>query len=268
MRLMFDRFSRPIMYLRISVTDKCNLRCRYCMPSKGVPLRRHEDLISFEQITAVARASVHLGVTKIRLTGGEPLVRRGIVDLVGMLAPIEGLQHLAMTTNGTLLSTFARPLKEAGLDSLNISLDTLAAERYRFLTRGGRIEDAIAGIEAAHRQEFPVKVNMVVLQDTQAEEIDGMRQFCTERGLQLQLINHFDLGSDKGDSYGFDRPPSCASCNRIRLMADGMLKPCLHSDVEVRVDFSRIEDSILEAAFSKPERGGACRNRVMSQIGG
>ena len=265
---MFDRFNRPITYLRISVTDKCNLRCRYCMPPEGVPPRRHDDLMSFEQMTAVAGASVHLGVSKIRLTGGEPLVKRGIVDLVRMLAGIEGLEHLAMTTNGTLLSTFAQPLREAGLDSLNISLDTLDAERYRFLTRVGRIEDALAGLDAARREGFPVKVNMVVLKDTRSEEVDGMRQFCAERGLRLQLINHFDLGSEKSDSYGFDRPPSCARCNRIRLMADGKLKPCLHSDLEVKLDFSRLEECLREAAFSKPERGGACRNRAMSQIGG
>jgi len=265
---MFDRFSRPISYLRISVTDKCNLRCRYCMPPEGVMPRRHEDLLSFEQMTAVARAAVRLGVTKIRLTGGEPLVKRGIPDLVRMLAGIEGLEHLAMTTNGTLLPKFALPLREAGLDSVNISLDTLEAEKYRFLTRGGSVEDALAGIEAARKEGFPVKINMVVLEDTRPQEIEAMRRFCEECGLRLQLINHYDLGRKKSDSYGFDRPPSCAHCNRIRLMADGMLKPCLHSDLEVKLDFSRLKDSLKEAAFLKPEHGDMCRNRAMSQIGG
>jgi GTP 3',8-cyclase len=261
---MFDRFNRPITYLRISVTDKCNLRCLYCMPPEGVSPRRHQDLLSFEQMTAVAR----LGVTKIRLTGGEPLVKRCITDLVRMLAGIEGLQHLAMTTNGTLLAKFARPLRKAGLDSVNVSLDTLDADKYRFLTRGGSREDALAGVEAARQEGFPVKINMVVLEGTRKQEIEAMRRFCEERGLQLQLINHYDLGRKKTDSYGFDRPPFCARCNRIRLMADGMLKPCLHSDLEVKIDFSRLEDSLKEAAFSKPERGSTCRNRVMSQIGG
>ncbi len=265
---MFDRFDRPITYLRISVTDKCNLRCLYCMPAEGVPPRHHRDLLSFEQMTAVARAAVRLGVSKIRLTGGEPLVRRDIVALVRMLAGIEGLEHLGMTTNGTLLAGLARDLREAGLDSLNVSLDTVEGERYRFLTRGGSITDALAGIETARREGFPVKINMVVLEDTRSEEVDGMRRFCAERGLALQLINHFDLGRRKGDSYGFDRPPSCARCNRIRLMADGMLKPCLHSDLEMPVDFSRLEQSLKEAAFAKPERGGTCRSRLMSQIGG
>jgi GTP 3',8-cyclase len=265
---MFDRFDRPITYLRISVTDKCNLRCRYCMPPEGVTLRRHEDLISLEQIAAAAQAAVRLGVTKIRLTGGEPLVKKGIVELVRMLAGIQGLHHLAMTTNGTLLTRYARPLREAGLDSLNISLDTLGAERYRFLTRGGNVQDARAGISAAVGQGFPVKINMVVLEDTGPQEIEALKRFCTERGLTLQLINHFKLTEKKEDSYSFDRPPSCARCNRVRLLADGMLKPCLHSDREVMLDFSRLEESFREAVLLKPERGGTCQNRAMSQIGG
>ncbi len=265
---MFDRFERSITYLRISVTDKCNLRCRYCMPAGGVPVRPHGDFLSFEQITAVARAAVGLGVTKIRLTGGEPLVKRGIVELVRMLAGIEGLGHLAMTTNGTLLARRATALREAGLDSLNVSLDTLDAERYGFLTRGGSIDQALAGIRAARAAGFPVKINMVVLQDTGGDEIEGMKKLCDRLGAQLQLINHYELGREKTDSYGFDRPPSCARCNRIRLMADGMLKPCLHSDREIRLDFSRLEESLREAVLAKPERGGTCRLRAMSQIGG
>ena len=135
---MYDSYNREITYLRISVTDKCNLRCRYCMPEEGVPVRRHEEFLSFEEITAVVRAAVKLGVTKVRLTGGEPLVKRGIVDLVRMVRSVEGLRHLAMTTNGTLLARFAGELKAAGLDSVNVSLDTLDPERYRHLTRGGR----------------------------------------------------------------------------------------------------------------------------------
>jgi cyclic pyranopterin phosphate synthase len=265
---MFDRFERPITYLRISVTDKCNLRCRYCMPAEGVPLRKHEDFLTLEQMTAAARAAVGLGVTKIRLTGGEPLVKRGIVDLVRMLAGIEGLAHLAMTTNGTYLARYARPLKEAGLDSLNVSLDTLDPDLYRELTRGGEISDVREGIHAAIAEGFPVKLNMVVLPDTAGDGIARMREFCAGIGARLQLINHFELFREKQDSYAFDRPPSCAGCNRIRLMADGMLKPCLHSDIEVPLDFTRLEESLREAILSKPRRGGACVNRAMPQIGG
>jgi GTP 3',8-cyclase len=265
---MLDRFDRPITYLRISVTDKCNLRCTYCMPAEGVPQREHRDFLTLEQVTEVARAATGLGVTKIRLTGGEPLVKRGIVDLVRMIGALPGLEHLAMTTNGVLLADMARPLKEAGLDSVNVSLDTLDPERYRRLTRGGEIGRALEGIRAAVAAGLPVKVNMVVLADTGPEEIETQRHWCTGLGVRLQLINHYDLSREKGERYAFDRPPSCGACNRIRLMADGMLKPCLHSDEEIPLDFSRLAESLREAILAKPRRGGACTNRVMTQIGG
>ena len=265
---MRDSFDRDITYLRISVTDKCNLRCTYCMPPEGVPPLRHEDLVSLEQMAAVARAAVGLGVTKVRLTGGEPLVRRGIVDLVAMLAAIDGIGHLGMTTNGTLLAPLAGSLRAAGLHSVNLSLDTLDPDRYRALTRGGNIADALAGLEAALAAGFPVKVNTVVLEDTSAEELARMRAFCDAKGARLQLINHFQLAERKREQYAFDRPPSCDRCNRIRLTADGRLKPCLHSDDEVRLDFERLEESLREAIRGKPRRGGACTVRTMAQIGG
>ena len=265
---MRDSFDRDITYLRISVTDKCNLRCQYCMPPEGVPPRRHEDLLSLEQMAEVARVAVGLGVTKVRLTGGEPLVKRGILGLVGMIASIEGLEHLAMTTNGTLLAPIARRLRETGLDSINLSLDTLDPERYRVLTRGGTLDDALAGLAAALEAGFPVKINMVVLADTSDGEVERMRAFASENGARLQLINHFELGEPKRDEFAFDRPPPCEKCNRIRLTADGMLKPCLLSDEEVRLDFSRLEESLREAILGKPRRGGACTARAMPQIGG
>jgi cyclic pyranopterin phosphate synthase len=254
--------------MRISVTDKCNLRCVYCMPPEGVPVRRHADFLTLEQMTEAARAAVRLGVTKIRLTGGEPLVKRGIVRLVGMIASIEGLAHLAMTTNGTLLAPLARELAEAGLDSVNVSLDTLDPVRYRELTRGGAIEDALAGIAAARAAGIPVKLNMVVMEGGDQSEITRMREFADGIDARVQLINHYELFREKGDTYAFDRPPACAGCNRIRLTADGMLKPCLHSDQEVPLDFSRLEDSLRAAVAAKPRRGGSCTNRSMPQIGG
>ena len=265
---MYDSYNRRIDYLRISVTDKCNLRCRYCMPEEGVPERRHEDFLSFEQITEVVRAAVRLGVIKVRLTGGEPLVKRGIVDLVRMIRSVEGLEHLAMTTNGTLLVRHAAGLKAAGLDSLNISLDTLDAERYRYLTRGGEIGQVLEGIGAALAEGFPVKINMVVLEDTAEGEIERLRRFCSRRGLKLQLINHFALNAEKRDSYHYDRPPRCQECNRIRLLADGSLKPCLHSDEEIPIDLNDIEGSLRRTVARKPARGLACTGRNMVEIGG
>jgi cyclic pyranopterin phosphate synthase len=265
---MRDSFDRDITYLRISVTDKCNLRCRYCMPPEGVPRLAHEDLLSLEQMTEVARAAVGLGVTKVRLTGGEPLVKRGIIGLVRMIASIDGLEQLGMTTNGTLLAPIAGRLRHAGLGSINLSLDTLDPERYRGLTRGGTLDDALAGLSAALDAGLPVKINMVVLDDTGDGEVERMREFAAARGARLQLINRFELGEPKRDRTDFDRPPPCGACNRIRLTADGMLKPCLHSDEEVRVDFSRLEDSLRAAILAKPRRGLSCTARAMPQIGG
>jgi GTP 3',8-cyclase len=265
---MFDRFDRPITYLRISVTDKCNLRCLYCMPEQGVPVRRHEDLLTLEQLAAAAKAAVELGVTKIRLTGGEPLVRRGIVELVHMISVIPGLEQLALTTNGTLLAPRARELRAAGLGSVNVSLDTLDPERYRWITRGGSLDHARAGVQTARDAGFPVKVNMVVLDDESRREIEPMRSYCASVGAGLQLINHFDLTRRKRDDYAFDRPPACAGCNRIRLLADGVLKPCLHSDEEIRLDPARLRESLQEAILAKPRHGGECVSRSMRQIGG
>jgi cyclic pyranopterin phosphate synthase len=238
------------------------------MPEEGVPLRRHEEFLSHERIVEVVRAAVGLGLTKIRLTGGEPLVKRGIVELVGMIRAVPGVRQLAMTTNGTLLAGLAAALRRAGLDSLNVSLDTLEAERYARLTRGGDIRRVLEGLEAAREAGFPVKINMVVLEDTAPEEIQRMRGFCGERGLALQLINHFDIASAKRQEYLFDRPPKCATCNKIRLLADGQLKPCLHSDQEFPLDPRDIEGSLRRTIEAKPENGCACTNRVMSQIGG
>jgi len=265
---MYDSYNRRIDYLRISVTDKCNLRCRYCLPEEGVPVRRHGEMLRHERIVEVVRAGVHLGLTKIRLTGGEPLVKRGIVELAAMIRCVPGVQHLAMTTNGTLLSALAAPLRRAGLDSLNVSLDTLDPQRYRYLTRWGELADALAGVEAALREGFPLKINMVVLEDTTALEIERMRAFCREKGARLQLINHFALDRTKRQDYRFDRPPKCADCNKIRLLADGQLKPCLHSDLEIPLDPADIEGSLRRTILAKPANGLVCTNRSMAQIGG
>ena len=146
---MLDRFNRNINYLRISVTDRCNLRCTYCMPECGVDLISHEEILTFEEITEIVRMGVKLGIDKVRITGGEPLVRRGVVDLVKMIAEIPGIDDFAMTTNGALLDQFAEPLKNAGLHRVNVSLDTLNPDRYKEITRVGDIKNVLVGIKAA-----------------------------------------------------------------------------------------------------------------------
>lgn len=160
---MQDLYGREINYLRVSVTDKCNLRCVYCMPEEGVEVRSHSEFLSFEQIAEVVQAGAEIGIKKIRLTGGEPLVKRGILQLVEMIRRIKDIEHIGMTTNGTLLAKAAAGLKKAGLDSINISLDTLDPARYREITRVGSIERVLEGIEAARAEGFPVKINTVVM---------------------------------------------------------------------------------------------------------
>ena len=181
-RSMFDRFDRPITYLRISVTDKCNLRCRYCMPAEGVPPRRHEDILTLEQLADAARAAVGLGVTKIRLTGGEPLVRRGIVDLVRMIASIEGLEHLAHDDQRDAPRARRAALRDAGLDSLNVSLDTLDPDRYREITRGGSDRGGARRNRRGAGRGLPVQDQHGRAGRRVAPEIQPMREFCDSIG--------------------------------------------------------------------------------------
>ncbi|MEJ2648430.1 MAG: radical SAM protein, partial [Sedimentisphaerales bacterium] len=160
---MIDGFGRKISYLRISVTDRCNLRCRYCMPEEGIRLLNHSDIMSFEEIVELTRIAVSMGITKVKLTGGEPLVRKGIVKLVESIAAIEGIEDFGMTTNGTLLAQYAHGLADAGLKRVNISLDTINSAKYKELTRCGCIDDVFNGIDAAKNTGFnPIKLNCVV----------------------------------------------------------------------------------------------------------
>lgn len=266
---MRDSLGREIRYLRISVTDRCNLRCVYCMPAEGVKLMRHEDVISFERITLVAEAAARLGFDKVRLTGGEPLARKGLPDLVSMLAKVRGIKRLAMTTNGTLLAPVAAELESRGLSSVNVSLDTLDPERYALLTRGGRLEEALAGIAAARAAGLPVKLNVVALEDSTEADLEAIRAYARGVGAAVQLIAHYDLHAPKRDGGApYDRPPKCSACDRLRLLADGSLRPCLHGDISLPVDFGDIEGSIRRAIELKPAHGGVCSDLEIGQIGG
>jgi cyclic pyranopterin phosphate synthase len=238
------------------------------MPPEGVPARRHADLLSFEDIARAARAAADLGITKIRLTGGEPLVRRGLADLVRMLAAVPGIATLAITTNATLFAPVAADLKAAGLTHINISLDTLDPARYSEVTRGGKLEGALRGIEAARALGLPLKINMVVFPETPAEEIERVRAYCDTMGASLQRIALYSLGSGKADGHACERPQPCASCNRIRLTADGMLRPCLRSELELPFDPRDPAASIRRAIERKPKEGGVCFDRAISEIGG
>ena len=268
---MFDSYNRRIDYLRVSVTDRCNLRCTYCMPESGITLKRHADILPYEQIIQIVSAAAALGIHKIRLTGGEPLVRKNISFLVRELKRVAGISEVSLTSNGTLLGSLAAELKRAGLDRLNISLDTLDAGKYRQITRNGELEMVLAGISAAAQAGFRfTKINMVLIPGFNDNEVETMQRFCRKNDLRLQRIHHYSLHDHETarKELTAERPLSCGVCNRLRLTADGKLKPCLFSDHEFAVDFRDIPASLERAVRAKPQHGVACRSRENWQIGG
>ena len=313
---MLDSFAREITYLRISITDRCNYRCRYCMPEEGVEKRAHGDICSLEELRDMAAAAVRCGVRKIRVTGGEPLVRRGAVDFCRMLAEIPGVEELCLTTNGSLLTEQAAALREAGVTRLNISLDTLKEERFRAITRAGALSDVLHGLESAERAGFEkIKLNCVLLggvnddeiadfaaltraHDWQVRFIERMPMGCgrdfgtylpakvvLERCPELEPVSHDGVAAccrfpgAKG-TVGLIAPMShafCSECSRIRITADGKLKPCLHSDAEITLrglSGEELEQAIRRGILMKPERhhmdetGVTETHRGMFAIGG
>lgn len=199
---MKDRFGRTIDYLRLSITDRCNLRCRYCMPEEGVPPMGHTDILSYEELLRVAAAALRLGVRKVRVTGGEPLVRRGIVEFIGRLAALPGAPEITLTTNGLLLADLAGPLKAAGLSRVNVSLDTLRPERFAAITRRPGLEKVLAALEAAEVAGLlPLKINMVPLRGVNEDEIADFARLTRERPWQVRFIEYMPVSS------GLDYPP-------------------------------------------------------------
>jgi len=265
---MYDRFKRKINYLRISVTDMCNLRCGYCMPAEGVKLMQHDDILSFEEITALTRQAVALGMDKVRLTGGEPLVRRDILALVEMLWQIKGIQDFAMTTNGILLPDYAPGLKAAGIQRLNISLDTLNPIRYRAITRSGRVGHVLAGVEAALQVGFQkIKLNCVIDQSPDEPDARAVAAFGAERGLDVRFIRQMDMAKGRfWRVFGGDGG-HCVTCNRLRLSSDGKIYPCLFSDLAYDIRELGVKKALCMAVAGKPESGHKSNNRF-HRIGG
>ena len=265
---MFDRFDRRIHYLRVSVTDLCNLRCVYCMPDRGVSLLRHRDILSFEEIEDVVRTAVDMGVDKVRLTGGEPLVRRDILVLVEMLARIEGIADYAMTTNGVLLADFAAGLKRAGLHRVNVSLDAVDPERYRRVTRGGRLDRVLAGIDAASAVGLtPVKLNCVVEDSSFEPDAQAVAAFAESRGLEARFIWRMDTAAGRFRPVEGGEGGHCERCNRLRLSSDGMVRPCLFSDLGFSVRELGAREAIRQAVEAKPEAGLSSANQFY-RVGG
>ena len=292
-----DSFQRPVNYLRISVTDRCNLRCVYCMPTRGVELRSHGDILSYEEIGTVAQAAAELGMGNIRLTGGEPLIRIGLPKLIEMLAGIKAVDNIALTTNGVLLAEYADELKAAGLERVNISLDTLKDDRFRAITRGeSELRQVLEGIEVAKRVGLePVKLNMVVISGVNDDEVldfaartvdedwhvrfielmpvagngDNAPRFVSAAEMRRRLeplgelepclpsagngpAKYFRLPGAKG-TIGFITPVSehfCFNCNRMRLTADGKLRPCLLSEYEIDLK-KPLREGISKAGLKK-----------------
>jgi len=200
-----DSFRRSINYMRISVTDRCNLRCIYCMPPEGVSWIPHENILSFEEIERVVSATATVGMRKIRITGGEPLVRRGIVQLVERLASIPGIDDIAMTTNAILMPQFAEPLARAGLQRINVSLDTLDPERFAHITRFDSLGKVLEGIEAAERAGLaPIKINAVVLRGINDGEVVDLARLTLEHPWHVRFIEAMPLGGNlpvEGDGF-------------------------------------------------------------------
>ena len=194
---LIDSFGRKINYLRLSVTDRCNMRCRYCMPEEGVDKLSHQDVLSYEELHRIARAAVALGIEKIRVTGGEPLVRKGIVPFLARLSAIDGLKQLVVTSNGQLLEEMAGELRAAGVQRLNISLDSLNPERFSAITRIGNLQRVMAGIAAADQAGFPVKINMVVMRGVNDDEIDAIASLAMERPYTVRFIEYMPSAGEE-----------------------------------------------------------------------
>ena len=334
---MKDSHGRVIDYLRISLTDKCNFRCIYCMPAEGVSVMSHDELLRIEEIETIALVATRIGIRSVRFTGGEPLVRKGVIDLVAALNDMPGIENISMTTNGVLLPEMAEELKAAGLSRVNISLDTLDPEQFTFITRVGRIESTLKGIDAALEAGFnPVKINAVTVRSLNQDYL-AFAKLSIDRPLHVRFIEYMPVGESTGadgtgwgkkdvvpseellsiineraraegipelvsmndddkplgwgparyfefpgaqGTVGFISPLSrhfCSECNRLRLTADGKLRPCLFSDREIDVRTAlreggedAVHDCFLEALNMKPDehhdKVGTERN--MSQIGG
>jgi cyclic pyranopterin phosphate synthase len=336
-----DQYRRPINYLRVSVTDRCNYRCLYCMPETGFAFKPHQEILRYEEIVRVVRVATELGISKVRLTGGEPLVRAGIDRLVADLGALPGVDDLSLTTNGALLARHALALKQAGLRRINISLDTLDADRFHRMTRHGYLNEVLDGIRAAEAAGLePVKLNTVVVRGFNDDQVASIARLTLEHPWHVRFIELMPVGSEEGclpgvcdgsscghsfvpvaemreriqaelgalipaeaarevvgngpakyyrlpggaGSVGFISAVSehfCERCNRLRLTADGFLRPCLMADGEIDLKTplragasdEEIGALIRQAVAQKPERHHLGEHqrplvRGMAQIGG
>jgi len=329
--LLVDSYGRRIKSMRISITDKCNFRCTYCMPAEGLPWLKKAEILSYEEIERVARVAVNLGIEQIRLTGGEPLVRRDVPELVRQLRQIEGLRSLSITTNGILLKQQVRALAEVGLNRINVSVDSLVREKFAKLTRRDQLERVLEGLEEVEKYPsiHPIKVNAVAIRDYSEEEALDFVRLARRKAYVMRWIEFMPLDADQiwrkediltgaelkaiieaeygplvpitsGDpsetarrytfsdgigEIGFINPvsePFCATCDRIRLTADGQLRTCLFATEETDLRSvirsgaadDILADTIRRAVWHKElkhyigDKRFKRANRSMSMIGG
>ncbi|MBT9136479.1 MAG: GTP 3',8-cyclase 1 [Firmicutes bacterium] len=312
---MRDQVGRSIDYLRLSLTAKCDLRCRYCQPEARLANISELDLADFLFFVQVAAS---LGISRVRLTGGEPLLKPGIVDFIGELAGVPGIKDIALTTNGTLLAGLALPLWRKGLKRVNISLDSLNPERYAYMTRGGELHRVMAGVYAALDSGlYPVKLNCVVIRGFNDDEVEAFADLTRHQDVAVRFIELMSFGEgtnfpatalvtmrelmdtlgpleaavqeSAGPAKVFRLPGAlgtigfisgtseyfCGGCNRLRVTAQGCVRPCLFADVEVDVaelivtrQFGALQSALQLAVANKPRRELSIDNRRMAEIGG
>ncbi len=239
------------------------------MPATGVEPMPHSAILSFEEIFDVVKYGVSLGINKVRITGGEPLVRKDITSLVKMLSELDGITDLAMTTNGILLEQFARSLVKAGLLRINISLDTTDPDRFREITHGGDISQVFQGIEAALSVGLkPLKINCVIRKDVNEPDAAAVAEWCSQRNLEVRFIHLMDLHSGSFTKVIGGEGGNCRICNRMRLTANGKLKPCLFNDIEYDIRTLGITEAWKEALSHKPACGTINTTGEFYNIGG
>lgn len=317
---MIDQYGRSITYLRISVTELCNLRCRYCMPEEGIYKKSHDEMLTEDELIQAVEAAASLGITKLRFTGGEPLIKKNIISICQRSAAVPGIREVCMTTNGILLPELAVPLQKAGVSRLNLSLDTLDPEKYAYITRGGNLNDFWNGFHAAMKAGFKkIKLNAVLIGGFNDDEIRSLSELTKQYPIDMRFIEMMPMCDSSGfgpDAYipytrvldilpraepiakdgsvaklyhlpgaqgniGLISPVSahfCNECNRIRMTADGKVKPCLHSNAEFPLkgqDFKGMYAQMKAAIWEKPKWHGELdaahksgAGRTMNQIGG
>ena len=265
---MYDRFDRRIHYLRISVTDRCNLACSYCRTAAARAAPGKTGVMSADEIVELVTTAATLGVDKIRLTGGEPLLREGFVALVARIRPTSGLQDLAMTTNGLLLAPCAARLRQAGLDRVNISLDTLDPARFTMIAGGGDLQQVLAGIRAAVSAGYrQVKLNCVIESSPDEPDARSVAEYGRQQGLEVQFIRRMDLAAGRFWPVVGGNGGRCDRCNRLRVSCDGRVYPCLFNDLSYSIRELGAEAALRLAVSAKPA-SGTRSSHTFSAIGG